>query len=117
MRFADYVKNYKQICYCEIIIKPNGSIELAQPSHIMKLIELSRESYDSIYEKMPTNAGPLSWLVGYTNCVAVWYDGYMYSDKITEKQKRVIKQLKQANCIAKDGFATLARDLEICGVV
>lgn len=116
MRVAEYIKNYKQDCYCEVIIKPNGMIELAQPSHTMKLVELSKESYETICNKMPVNAGPVYWLVEYLNCVSVWYESYIYCNKITQKQLDTIEKLKKANCIAKDAVGILSKELEICGI-
>ena len=116
MRVAEYIKNYNTPSYCEIIIKKNGSIELASPSHTMKLVELSGESYEDLCNKMPINAGPVYWLVYYTNNVAVWYDTYIYSKNITNKQLEVLDKLKKAKCVSKQIVGQLSREVEICGI-
>lgn len=116
MRVSEYIKNHKHDYYCEIIIKANGMIELAQPSHTMKLVEISKESYETLCDKMPLNAGPVFWLVEYLNCVAVWYDSYIYCNKITQKQLDTLEKLKKADCISMDIVGTLSREVEICGI-
>ena len=116
MRVSEYIRDYKSDYYCEIIIEPNGMIELAHPSHIMKLVELSKESYETLCNKMPINAGPVFWLVEYLNCVAVWYDSYIYCNKITQKQLETLEKLKKANCISKDISGILSKEVEICGI-
>lgn len=116
MRVQDYIKTTDYIGYCEIIIKPNGLIEMAQPSHTEKLIALTKKSREEIYDMMPMYASPIDWLVGYTNCVAVWYELYMYSD-LTEKQKNTIKKLKNAGCIRSSAMGIKTQEYERCGVV
>lgn len=44
MNIDGYIKNHTDICYCEAIIYPYGTIEDAIPSHVMKLCEIYNSS-------------------------------------------------------------------------
>ncbi len=92
MNVKDYIKQNSSIRYCEAIIYPNGDIEDAVPSHIYKLISITNKSKEEIDKMMPNNAAPLEWLLGYTNCIAVWYNFFKY-DSITEEQLNTIQEL------------------------
>lgn len=71
------------INYLEVVVKENGEIEYAVPSHIEKLIALSKESREELMEMMPLTAAPIEWLAEHTHCINVWnnfYVGHLYSE-------------------------------------
>lgn len=96
----DYIKQHKEICYCEAIILPDGKIADARPSHIYKLIELSNKTKDEIDKLMPMFASPLEWLVSYTGCIAVWYNSFIFVS-ITDKQRKSLQRLVNTNVLSK----------------
>ena len=101
MTVNEFLEDYKPqwINYCEIIILKNGTIEIATPSHTEKLIKLTGEHRDVIYEKMPIDASPTVWLVAYTQCVAVWADMQIGPVSINRFQLRVLKILADEKMI------------------
>lgn len=69
-----FIETYHHIRYCEIVIKPDGEIVKAIPSHIECLIKLLGLPRETIHQLMPISDSPISWLIRKTNCVSVWYD-------------------------------------------
>ena len=93
MNVKDYIEKYHDdICYCEAIIYPNGDIEEANPGHTYKLMSVTDKSREELDKIIPNNASPLEWLLGYTNCVAIWYDFFKYGS-ITKEQLDTIQEL------------------------
>lgn len=92
MNVKNYIEQNNSYRYCEAIIYPNGDIEDAIPGHIYKLISITDKSKEELNEMMPNNAAPLEWLLGYTKCVAIWYDFFKY-DSITKEQLDTIQEL------------------------
>ena len=89
-----FIETYNHICYCEIIIKPNGEIVEAVPSHTECLIKILGLPRETIQELIPFSDSPLSWLVRRTNCIAVWYEFQeLPSNEITEEQQYVLTEL------------------------
>lgn len=99
MKPLEFCKQHTYINYCEAIIFPDGTIEYATPSHQQKLISISGKSMDELMSIMPIWAAPNEWLVEYLNCIAVWYDYYIYSN-INTKQKHTLDMLKKHNIIS-----------------
>lgn len=84
------------IGYLEIIIRSDGTIEYAVPSHMKKLAEIYGKPLDDIFEEyFESKAGldPTEWLCAKTECIAVWYDGY--TGKPNPKQRRALLALKE----------------------
>lgn len=73
----EFIANHKHINYCEAIIYPDGLITYAVPSHQESLIKISNLSREELLDLMPNTAGCVEWLLDYTNCISVWYEGYM----------------------------------------
>lgn len=96
MNVKDYINQHDAINYCEAIIYPNGDIEDANPSHIYKLINVTKLPQKTINILMPDNAAPLEWLLGFTGCVSIWYDLFKY-DSITDEQLNTIQELVNHN--------------------
>ena len=54
MTLDEFIAQHKHKNYCEIVISPDGDIEYAIPSHLYKLITLSKESKDKLDKMMQT---------------------------------------------------------------
>lgn len=90
----DFIKHYHHIRYCEIIVDPLGYIIEIKPSHVQTLIRLSGKTEKEIWELCPVEASPIHWLVDYTGCVAVWFDGIIAPKTgINRLQKHTLKKL------------------------
>lgn len=76
----DFIKEHTHICYCEAIIYPDGKITYAVPSHQQALMRISGKTMEELWEIMPHSASPNDWLMDYTKCIAVWYDGFKMPD-------------------------------------
>lgn len=83
----DFIKNHHHINYCEAIIHRNGEIEYAVPSHLEKLIKITGEDRETLYNKIPIIDSPLLWLIEYTGCIAVYTDFYYKPIKSTLRQR------------------------------
>lgn len=92
MNVKDYIEQHDSVNYCEAIIFPNGDIEDAIPSHVYKLMSITNLPKDMIDKLMPIDASPIHWLLGFTGCISVWFDFFIY-DSITEEQKNTIQEL------------------------
>lgn len=90
-----FIEEHNHICYCEALVFPDGEIAYVNPSHVETLIRATGKSRDIIYEIMPQNESPISWLIDYTGIVAVWYDGCIFPKDITKNQEETIKRLKE----------------------
>lgn len=67
------------INYLEIVIYPDGKIEYAIPSHVLKLTQIYGKSSDEVFEEyMKEGIGiePATWLCNKTGCLSVWNNGY-----------------------------------------
>jgi hypothetical protein len=92
MNVKDYIKQHDHYNYCEAIIFPNGDIEDARPSHVYKLMAVTNLPKDIVNRIMPEYVSPLHWLLGYTKCISVWFDFFIY-DSITEEQRNTLQEL------------------------
>lgn len=85
------------IHYLEVIIHPDGFIEYAVPSHVMKLRDIAKMTSESMFEEWYESGAirtsePTEWLCEKTGCISVWEKGYM--GKANEKQREVLQLLK-----------------------
>ena len=102
--FETHSKNF--ICYCEVIITPNGEIRYAVPSHEQAVLKYLAEKNNMNIEEIikEYNALPLcdiyDRLLEESGCILVWYDRYTYSrfHIITEKQFIALKNLELHKC-------------------
>ena len=88
---------------CEIIIKRNGEIELARPSHTEKLIEIycnnmgiTREEFTQTF---PTFLHIISFICEKFKLICVWYDFLIGPEKFNRFQNRTLKLLKDEKII------------------
>lgn len=115
----NFIETYKHINYCEIIIKPNGEILEAIPSHIECLIKILGLPREAVQELIPISDSPISWLVRKTGCVSVWYHAQeLPYETISDEQQYVLAELSAHNKIKlntravrlqEDVFAELER--------
>lgn len=110
----EFVKTNNDKAYCEIIILPNGRITNINPSHIFKLIELTGEKREELDQKMPMQASVISWLVDYTNCVAVWYIESRIPEHITLEQLETLIYLHSENKICKYPILIQSKEMDRC---
>lgn len=83
------------ICYLEVIIRRDGTIEYAVPSHQKKLEAIAREAYGIQFEMMlPDVSGDyLQWLVDTTGCISVWNKFCIKPPECTPAQLESLKRL------------------------
>ena len=100
MNIQEYIKQHKHINYCEAIIDKDGMIVDVCPNHINTLIIETGLSQDKIDSMMPISCSPIEWLVDYTGCIAVWYEGMILpTTGFTQEQKETVLQLVNHNII------------------
>lgn len=117
MKIEEYLETHKdQYNYCEAVIFPDGSIEDARPSHCEMLLKITGEDRFVMYDKMPINAGPVAWLVDYTNCCSIWFQMGMLPENLTKEQENTIKILKNAGQLSKDFEAVKNHEMKICAL-
>lgn len=92
MNVQEYIKQHKHKNYCECIIYPNGDLEDAKYGHQNKIMEASGKSKEELNKMIPRIAAPSLYLVGYTKCILVSYDFFIF-DSITEEQRNSIQEL------------------------
>lgn len=88
------------INYLEVIIKPNGIIEYAVPSHQQKLekiaIEINGiEKFNQELESDEAYNDYLKWLCNFTGCVSVWNNFCVKPTNFTNEQKQSLKLLSE----------------------
>lgn len=76
INIEDFIKKHTHIYYCEAIIYPDGDITYAVPSHQQALMKITGKTMDELWDIIPQTASPYEWLIDYTKCIAVWYDGF-----------------------------------------
>lgn len=99
MPVSKFIKNHNHINYCEAIINREGLIGYVKPSHIYSLIAETGMTDDEVYDLMPASAIPINWLVEYTGCCSVWYEGVICPSTITSAQKNTLKLLRENKII------------------
>ena len=95
MNVDDFVKQHDEIAYCEAIIRDDGMIEYAYPSHETALILAyplisEEEYYLGCYN-----------LTEYTGYVSVYYDFINAPTYITKEQLNTLKVLIESGCVNK----------------
>lgn len=97
----DFVKTYKHIRYCEIIIDELGRVVEVNPSHTQTLINLSGMTETEVWKRCPIEANPIQWLTNTTGYIAVWYDFFIGPQKgLNRLQKRSLEKLFQKGLVA-----------------
>ena len=85
------------IDYLEVIIRKDGTVEYAVPSHMYKLMSIfAGDDYDvsTISNQFLNDASgltPIEWLCKKTGCISVWTNGF--EGTANKKQIEVLKQL------------------------
>lgn len=100
----DFIENHKHIRYCEAIIYPDGRIGYVNPSHLYSMMREIHPDTNVVYEMMPVCEIPLYWSVNKSQCIAIWYDGYIIPNDPTEKSLETFNILKESNVIDKEKF-------------
>ena len=113
MTLNEFIAQHKHKNYCEIIISPDGDIEYAIPSHLYKLITLSKESKDKLDKMMPNSAAPLNWLCEHTKYAVCWYNYFILPKDYTNIQVSIIKTLSNTGIMSNDinGIITMEKSL------
>ena len=113
MKLSHFIAQHKHKNYCEIVISPDGDIEYAIPSHLYKLIDLSKESKDELDKMMPNRAAPLNWLCEHTKYAVCWFDYFILPKEYSETQVSTIKELINASIMSDDinGIITMEKSL------
>lgn len=100
--------------YCEIIIRNNGLIELARPSHTEKLIEIYCEiehiTRDEFIEGFPKYLSVVDFIVEKYKLICVWYDYMIRPEKINRFQQRTLEALVHENLISAESKYKIARE-------
>ena len=113
MTLNEFIAQHKHKNYCEIVISPDGDIEYAIPSHLYKLITLSKESKDKLNKMMPNSAAPLNWLCEHTKYAVCWYNYFILPKDYTNIQVSIIKTLSNTGIMSNDinGIITMEKSL------
>ena len=113
MKLSHFIAQHKHKNYCEIVISPDGDIEYAIPSHLYKLITLSKESKDKLDKMMPNRAVPLNWLCEHTKYAVCWYNYFILPKDYTNIQVSIIKTLSNTGIMSNDinGIITMEKSL------
>lgn len=94
------------INYCEIIIKSNGLIELARPSHTEKIIEIYCDAEeitrDEFVNKFPANLSIVDFIVEKYSLISVWYNYIIRPAKINRFQQKTLEALVKEKLILPD---------------
>lgn len=114
--FINYVGENKDNFngYCEILIDSNGLVIIATPSHQVALVDCSVE--DSQYTKyqiwdiVPNECDPTTYLSDRFNYVVVWYNGIIVPYDVNMEQIETINLLMSNNIISKSPSLTLAHE-------
>lgn len=86
------------IDYLEVIVKPDGTIEYAVPSHMHKLMSVfengkySVEQINEMFVQDMMGLSPIEWLCKKTGCISVWTNGY--EGVANEQQTDTLRKLK-----------------------
>jgi hypothetical protein len=87
--------------YLEVILREDGTVEYAVPSHQEKLIAIALEklkvSREELYKSCPPEyyCDVIAWLCKITGCVSVWET--MYIGTCNEAQVRKLQELQTHN--------------------
>ena len=113
MKLSYFIAQHKHKNYCEIVISPDGDIEYAIPSHVFKLIALSKESKGKLDKMMPNRAAPLNWLCEHTRYAVCWFDYFILPKEYTDTQVSIIKALINTGIMSNDirGIITMEKSL------
>ena len=88
--------------YLEVIIRNDGTIEYAVPSHMIKLQKIYGKTMDEVFEEYqhlhenePADVAmlldPMDWLCKKTGCISVWNTGY--AGIINDAQRKTLQML------------------------
>ena len=122
----DFIKHHNSIhkYYCEAIIRPNGEITYAEPSHLMKLqimwgVPLQElfdggPKRDELSNRIPPFASPVHWLAEVMNCVVLWYSAVIFPPNYTENQMTAVQKLMANGCIDKHPSLEVTMEYQIC---
>ena len=81
--------------YLEVIILPDGTVEYAVPSHVLKLTKIYGKSQDEMFEEYYNGSeylDPVEWLCKKTGCISVWNNGY--AGNPNPQQLKTLQMLK-----------------------
>ena len=93
--------------YLEVIVRADGTVEYAVPSHQMKLEFIGAEqrgmTRDDFIHTCPKQMwlDYTTWLLGQTGCIAVW-SNFVKANTITEEQAEVLDEFRRRGLL-KDG--------------
>lgn len=86
------------INYLEVIVRPDGTVEYAVPSHQEKLTQIimdeTKMTKKQVWKRIPIFEDALEQLCSMSGCVSVWDDYIAVPDHITKAQINKLKQLK-----------------------
>ena len=114
MKCQDFIKQHKHKQYCEIVISPTGDIEYAIPSHLYKMMSITKKSREELKQIMPLRAAPLEWLLEYTGYCSCWYSSCILPIGYSKRQISVIRRLIQHHIMANNIVASITQEKSLC---
>lgn len=114
MKCQDFIAQHTDKCYCEIVISPTGDIEYAIPSHVYKLMAITKKSREELKQIIPMRAAPLEWLVEYTGYCVCWYSSCVLPIGYSRRQIAIIRRLIQHKIMANNIIANISQEKTIC---
>ena len=104
-----HVANF--ICYCEVVIWPDGKIEYAVPSHQQKLIDCYAQiegiSHEEAYQQCKDDWSLYDSLMKKTGICQIWYDHVYNEVPLTDAQLKSINMLIIYGCITDRALDTV----------
>ncbi|MGN0483556.1 MAG: hypothetical protein ACI4HI_08395 [Lachnospiraceae bacterium] len=99
MSVTDFIEKEKdrEIGYCACLVQEDGSIVEIEKGHLGALVELYGD--ETILSKLPQDVAPMFWLIEKTNVVVVDYENQIYSEDMTQEQRKALIALSDAKRI------------------
>ena len=116
MNVQDYIKQHTYKDYCEAIIYPNGNIEDAERGHVYKLMDFTGKSKAVLNKIIPNSASPIHYLVGYTGCISVWYNFFIF-DSINDEQMNTLQELVDHGILVNGIPGNYTDELQRCNLL
>lgn len=95
MNANDFIKQHNHIEYCEAIIREDGMIENASPSHEIAIMLAYPLMDEEDYYLFSYN------LIEFTGYISVYYDCINTPTYITKEQLNTLKLLIESGCVNK----------------
>jgi hypothetical protein len=94
--------------YLEVIVRPDGTVEYAVPSHQEKLIAVACETLNKTRKQIGDECPPefyfdfCKYLCNITGCISLWMRNMIAPESITQFQYNKLEELKREKLFVPD---------------